>query len=636
MANAYDVIRSRVRGFMTHDKQNRIIRAATGQTASTLPNTTYDVLQSYGYDIIADYLRLEQDLTSRFVDYEGMDEYPETSAVLNIYADDATQPDTPTNKRVWVTSKDKDVEMILMDLLHRTLRIEEELWSLCRSLCKYGNDYEEIIVAEDGVIGLNHLPAHTVRRVEGVRGELYGFVQDFQGRSGYTPREFQALIAQRNMGASQTGNMMPGQGFGPPITGDLDDAVAFENWQVAHFRMRLKQRKALYGYSVLEPARWIWKRLMLLEDSALIYRLQRAAERYIYYVNTGDNPPNEAFRLVNMVRHQHKKKKFINPTTNEIDLKYTLIAPQDDLFIPAPGGDPSTRVEILGSPNWQRMEDLEYFMRKMFSAMLVPRAYLSQEEGINRAVLSQEDVRFARTIMRVQRELKLGLEHICRVHLAALGIPAHMVEFEVHFTVPSSIFELAQIEVKNARADLAARTLEHTSLRYVLENIYGLSDEDIEVVFKQRGDEAELQGDFLGRQNKAATKYERQMAAGGGLGGGGGGGSRGAGNRGLFAQTSHDIERQLMELRLPDGIDDRGYSTSMVPSRVHLQRMLPGNPVRRDIWKTLQEEKQNKADKAKLDAKMDALLRSNSAMNRRISDMRGLLQDIRAVQGRQR
>jgi intein/homing endonuclease len=1240
MASRLTNIRSRVRSFMTHDKQSRIVKAATGQTASTLPNSTYDVLQSYGYDIIADYLRLEQDLTSRFVDYEGMDEYPETSAILNIYADDATQPDTPSNKRVWVTSKDKDIEIILNDLLHRTLRIEEEMWSIARSLVKQGNNFEEIIVAEDGVIGLNHLPAHTVRRVEGVRGELYGFVQDFQRRSGYTPREFQQLIAQRNMSAGKTGNLLPGQGFGPPVTSDLDDAVPFENWQVAHFRLRLKSRKALYGHclagdsrvwttrgmvpiedvragdrvyfrhagmlrtsrvvdqvcsgvkpvyrlktthrelrlteehpvlrwhggknnrwvplkevsvgdklcvatslpqsegstafglrllemkeetlmrltergrdalqtrrrnnnygprdgglraalsdlditrsqleellklksslplsqmralfeaadvpffdgavevkkdprlalsdfvepwvarlwgfltgdgwihgnqvyfargvdedqncfyeslleklglpvsrmtdvngtesqayvsckalvglmrdmgwvdgahhkrvpqwvftssreiresflqglqdadgwithqgagpsyhfelcneallrdvknlidglgwtsgnirsrvrgdkvitsgalsnvakggtsyllyykktplaegqdfhfekvesielcgeepvydieiaasghnfiaegmvvhnSVLEPARWIWKRLMLLEDSALIYRLQRAAERYIYYVNTGDNPPNEAFRLVNMVRHQHKKKKFVNPTTNEIDLKYTLIAPQDDLFIPAPNGDPSTRVEVLGSPNWQclagdteiplldgtsitikemaekggeyevyscteegrvvpgrayaprmshpeaeiwevtldngevvsctgnhpfltrdgrwvlaedltpdtslmplyrevsskkkkghyldghervydpqtntwvythhrvfeerhgdpvakgrakskrrpsyapaprnhkvvavrkthrkepvydltvethhcfaigqgvfvhnSMQDLEYFLRKLFSACLVPRAYLSQEEGLNRAVLSQEDVRFARTVMRVQRELKLGLEHICRVHLAALGIPAHMVEFDIHFTIPSSIFELAQIEVKNARADLASRMLEHTSLHYVLDNVYGMSEDDIALIFKQRGDEAELQGDFMGRQSKAAARYEQPMGA-----AGGGGGRRGG--RGLFAH------------RIPEGVDPRGFVEPSAHSRVKFyNRNMPwvnqGDPV----WKLLQEERAGKKNEARLNAKLDELMRSNRALNSRFHDMRGLLQDIRAVAGK--
>lgn len=621
MASGMDNVRNRIRSMMGHDKNSRIIRAAQGQTASTLPNTAYDVLQSYGYDVVADYLRLEQDLTSRFVDYKAMDEYPETSAILNIYADDATQPDTPSNKRLWVTSPHKDVEWLLNDMLHKRLRIEDDIWSIARSTCHMGSDYEEILVGEDGVFGLNNLPAHTVRRVEGMRGELYGFVQDFQSRSGYTPREFQQLVGQRHMGANTSADINAYNGFGGgpggPMVSDLDQAIPFEDWKVAHFRLRLKERRSLYGASVLEPARWIWKRLQLLEDSALIYRLQRAAERYVFYVNVGSNPGNEGYRLVNMLRQQFKKKKYVNPKTGELDLKYTMIAPPDDLFIPAVNGDPSTRVDVLGSPSWQSMTDIEYFLRKLFSACLVPRAYLSQEEGINRAVLSSEDVRFARTVMRVQRELKMGIEHICRVHLAALGIPPHVVPFEVHFTVPSAIFELAQIEVKNAQADLMARLREHTSLRYVLEHVLGKSEEDINIIFKQRADEAEYAGDMMGRQNKAASKYEPKDGAGGGFGGGGFGGLRswregplaGADLRGLYGH-------------------DPAYQAQMLLR----QQMLSGKPV----LQTLSEEKLSSRQIREMDSKVNLLLQRNQGLANKLSELSGLMQDIRHLSGRRR
>jgi hypothetical protein len=511
---ALDNIASGIRNLLRRDKERVVLKLAKGSTSSTLPGSTYDLMQQYGYDVISDYLKLEQDLMSRFIDYESMDDYDLLSTILDIYGDDSTQPDTPTNKRVWFESPDKDLEMHLNDWWHRQLRGDEEIWEIARSTCKYGNDYEEIVVhPENGVVALNHLPAHTVRRVEGPRGELYGFVQDFNRRIGYSPKEFQEILRNRLAGAP--GGLGANEWGGSVKLTGSEQVTAMEHWQVAHFRLRSKQRKSVYGYSVLEPARWTWKRLILLEDAAWIYRIQRAPERYAYYVDIGNRPPNEALQLMNMVRQQYKKKRFVNPTTGQLDLKYDLIAPDEDIFVPSVNGQDSTRIELLGGPNWQHMDDIEYFLKKIFGACKVPRAYLSQEEGVNRAILSSEDVRFARTILRVQRELKYGIEKIARVHLAALGMPPERLEFDVRFTVPSAIFELAQTEVRNARADLATRMREHVSLEWVLEHVFNMSEEERKVVMQQRDDEQLRFAKSQGRADAAMQKL--MMPPGGGM-----------------------------------------------------------------------------------------------------------------------
>jgi hypothetical protein len=243
-------IGGRIRDVWRKDKEQALIQIAKGTMSPGRPESGYDILQAYGYDVLSDYLRLEHDLLARFVDYEEMDDYPEISAAIDIYSDDASQPDTIQRRSIWATSADHTIEQILDDLYHRTLRLDEEIWEISRTVTKYGNDYEEVLVSPDGVIGLNFLPPPTVRRIEGPRGELFGFVQDFKGRFGFSPEEFRQILATRT-------SML--QGGAPDAAqagyGGFDKVAALEDWEVVHFRLRGKHRRSIYGYSVLEPAR---------------------------------------------------------------------------------------------------------------------------------------------------------------------------------------------------------------------------------------------------------------------------------------------------------------------------------------------------------------------------------------------
>lgn len=586
----------KIRQFWAQDKEQLAIQMAKGKTSSGFPVSGYDLLQAYGYDVLSDYLRMEHDLLSRFVDYEEMDDYPELSASIDIYADDSTVLDTPKNRCLWITSQDKSVEQNLDDLFRKKLRYEEEAWEISRTLCKYGNDYEEILVTDQGVQGLNFLAPATVRRIEGPRGELFGFIQDYKGRFGFSPDEFKQIMTQRmaNIGLGM-------QGGGNLATGGqakLDKVSALEDWEVVHMRLRGKHRRSLYGYSVLEPARWIWKRLMLLEDAALIYRLQRAPERYAFYVDVGDLPPQEALAYVNKVRQQFKKKKFYNPSTGKLDLKFEPLSMDEDFFIPVRKGTESTRVEVLGSPSWQHMDDVEYFRDKLFAAIKIPKAYLAQEEGVARAVLSSEDVRFARTILRVQNELKSGASKIARVHLASLGIDPARVDFQVNMTVPSAIFELAQLEARNAKADLAMRMREFVSLHWVLSNIFNMNDVEIEEITKERSEDA------LRTSNDEAEGQKLLMKAQGMAPGAGGGG-------GFGASREHKQELSLVEGRGRNGARPKRSNGNGISE----QELFAGD---RDGEKRAED-------------KLDKLLLHDRHMTRRLKEIGGLLSDLRSV-----
>jgi hypothetical protein len=604
-------VASKIRGIFANDKEQAAHKLARGQSSDRFPGQAGDLLNNLGYDALAEYLKLEADLLSRYADYEDMDDYPEISAAIDIFADDSTQPNTPINRTVWISSRDTTVEHTLDDLLHKRLRMDEELWEIARTMVKYGNDYEELLVNHEGVIGLNFLPPPTIRRVEGEKGALLGFMQDYKGKFSYTPTEFQQALSQRSSSiANQKSLDGPTGAYGPKV-------VPLEGWEVVHFRLRSKHRRSVYGFSVLESARWIWKRLMLLEDAALIYRLQRAPERFAFYVDVGDLPPQEALGYLNRVRQQYKKKKWVNPTTGRVDLKFNPLGQDEDFFVPSRKGSDSTRIDVLGAPQWQSMEDIEYFRSKMFAAIKVPKSYLGQDAGTARAVLSAEDVRFARSVLRVQRELKNGIRKICRVHLSALNVDPARVNYDVHMTVPSAVFELAQMEVRNARADLANRMREFVSLHWILSKVFDMSDKDIALIMEQRGEDVSRDQVALASAQVASTAVMSGLPGSeyGPPGAGGAPPAEGGAQEGS-KHSPREISRALQE-----GV------VALTPNRRHL-RTAPISE--RELFAGDREAEKRAEDK------LVQLLKNDRAVMTKLDSVKSLLSDLKHVAGRRR
>lgn len=591
-----DKIGSGLRSVFAKDKDKAALQLARGTTNAAYPSSGGDMLSAYGYEHVAEYLRLDSDLMTRFADYEEMDEYPELSSALDIYADDASQPDTQINRTVWVTAKDRNIERNLNELFHKTLRADEETQEISRELTKYGNDYEELLVTQDGVVGMHCLRAPTVRRIEGPRGQLIGFLQDFKGKFNYSQEEFKQMLQARQNGTLHNA--------------DEDRIAALEDWEVVHFRLRGKQRQSVYGYSVLEPARWIYKRLCMLEDSALIYRLQRAPERYAFYVDVGDLPPTEALAYLNRVRQQFRKKKFINPSTGKLEMRLDTIAPDEDFFIPSRSGQDGTRIEVLGSPQWQHMDDIEYFRDKLFAAIKIPKAYLAQDENTARAVLSSQDVRFARSVLRIQRELRNGFSRVARVHLAAIGVDPYAVDYDINMTVPSSVFELAQIEVRNARADLATRMKEFVSLRWILEKVFSLSDSEIEQVIKERGED-------IKRDTMAQAGAESEANAQFGIAPGEPGGVPTEALPPSEKESKHTSRRQDALRLMAEG------------RRSRLPRIGRSGITEAELMRGSNRETEKRAE-----GKLDKLLQNDIQLQRRIQEVGGLLQDLRQANSR--
>lgn len=473
---------NRLRGWYSGQQDaSSLKRGENDVKAST---TGYHSFSSSGYDSLSSSLRLENSMMERYADYEEMDDYPEISSALDIYADDSTVPDNLTGHTVSVKTKSDEVKKLLNDMFHQNINIDEEIWAITRTLTKYGNAYAELLVDDSGVIGVNVLPSPTVRRIETKKGSLLGFVQDASGRFSVDKGMVSKALKDPN---------------GPRVVKG-SDMVMFEASEVIHWRLRGKDLSSEYGYSVLDSARWIWRRLVMAEDSALVYKLTRSPSRFAFYVDVGDLPSGQAMAYVNQVKQQFKKKKLFNPSTGKLDFRINPLAPDEDFFIPTRGGQESTRVDIIQGADSQSVADLQYFRAKLFSALKVPKSYLGADGAVNRASLSQEDVRFARTVMRIQREVRNGLKRMCRVHLAINGIDPKTVDFDIRMSSPSSIFEMAQIELRNARADNARSLMEFFPRTWVMARVFDLPIEEAERMVEQKMEEGTKKLKFFAQQ----------------------------------------------------------------------------------------------------------------------------------------
>lgn len=421
---------------------------------------------------VANLLELDTRILSRYGDYTDMDTYSEISSALDIYSDDATQVDSTTGKTVWVDSADENVKNELNDMLYKRIDIDNQIWPMARSLAKMGNDFEEIILGDDnaGVIGISYLPSPTMRRVEDDKGDILGFVQTLSDSMDITPDQYKRFKVDGGRSVNDQKNM-----------------AVFEDWRVVHMRLTSKYRESMYGWSVIDAARWVWKRLMLLEDAVMVYKLTRSPSRYAFYIDVGRAPKHESERLMQEAMQSLKKKAFVNPKTGKMDLRYNPLAMDQDFFLAMREGREVARVEALNGPSYQQVDDVQYFLFKLYAALKIPRAYMGYDENMpSKATLSQEDVRFCRTILRLQREIRNGLKKICMINLAAKRIDPMAVAYDVKMTVPSSIFELGQLEARRARADLASLMQSHVSLNWLLKNVYGFSDSEVEEMAKDR------------------------------------------------------------------------------------------------------------------------------------------------------
>ena len=448
------------------DMYAKRFKSASGQQ---FKKTEYNPMNVTTVNMISNRNRSE-----RYVDFDQMEYTPEIASSLDIYADEMTTHSS-LQEMLKIKCSNEEIKSVLHTLYHNVMNIEHNLFGWCRTMCKYGDLFLYLDIDDElGIRSCIGLPPQELERLEGEDESNPNYVQYQWNSAGMT----------------------------------------LENWQVAHFRILGNDKHTPYGTSVLEPARRIWRQLTLLEDAMMAYRIVRSPERRAFYIDVGAIAPQDVEQYMQKIMTQMKRHQVVDEKTGRVDLRYNPLSIEEDYFIPVRGGTSNTKIEpIAGGQFTGTVDDVKYLRDKLFSALKIPQSYLTMGEGAteDKTTLAQKDIRFARTIQRLQRVVVAELEKIGIIHLFTIGFRGDdLLSFSLGLNNPSKIAELQELEHWKSKFDAAGAATEgYFSKRWVAEHMLGLSEDEF----------VRIQRELMYDQKFAA----RMEAAAAGEAGGGGG-----------------------------------------------------------------------------------------------------------------
>tara|TARA_R110002153_G_scaffold2357_13_gene11641 strand:- start:4512 stop:6473 length:1962 start_codon:yes stop_codon:yes gene_type:complete len=416
------------------DKYARTFKDVGGQKFERSGYNPLDNFSSYNMDT--------QGRLTRYSDFEQMEYMPELASALDIYADEMTTFNV-YNRMLRIKCPDEEIKQILETLYYQVLNIEFNLFGWSRTMCKYGDFYLYLdIDADMGVKNAIGLPSRDIERVEGEDKNNPNYVQ-YQWNSA---------------------------------------GVTFENWQIGHFRILGNDKFAPYGTSVLDAARRIWRQLTLLEDAMMAYRIVRSPERRVFYVDVGNIPSQDVEQFMQRFITSMKRNQIVDPDTGRVDLRYNPMSVEEDYFIPTRGDSKTEITSLPGGTFTGDIDDVKYLRDKLFAAIKIPQSYMIRGEGgeEDKGALAQKDIRFARTVQRLQRSVVTELEKIGIIHLYTLGFRGDdLISFNLRLNNPSKISELQELETWRTKFDVAAAATEgFFSKRWIAHNLFDISDEE--------------------------------------------------------------------------------------------------------------------------------------------------------------
>ena len=392
-----------------------------------------------------------------FYDYESMEYTPEISTALDIYSEESTTPNQD-GYVLQVYSESKRIKSILVDLFVNVLDINTNLPMWIRNMCKYGDNFVYLkLDSEKGVTGCMQLPNIEIERLE--RGI-----------------ESKTSTATVNVNRKDLKFIWKVK------------STEFNTWEIGHFRLLGDDRKLPYGTSMLEKARRIWKQLVLAEDAMLIYRTSRAPERRVFKVFVGNMDDKDVEPYVQRVANKFKRDQVVDRKTGNVDLRFNQMAVDQDYFIPVRDATATNPIDTLpGGTNMSEIADIEYIQKKLVTALRVPKAYLGFEEPVGDGKnLSLLDIRFARTINRIQKSAIAEMNKIAIIHLFLMGFEDELSNFTLQLTNPSKQADLLMIDVWATKVTLykdmvteIAKSIQPVSATWAKKHIFGFSDDEI-------------------------------------------------------------------------------------------------------------------------------------------------------------
>ena len=423
----------------------------------------------------------EPNRLAAYYDYEAMEFTPEISAALDIYAEESTTM-SEKGQILTIYSESDRIKEILEDLFNNRLDVNTNLQMWTRGVCKYGDNFVYLkLDPEKGIVGCQQLPNIEIERLEGAAGKTTTQNRDLKVPS----RELRFQWKNK----------------------DLE----FQAWEIAHFRLLGDDRKLPYGTSMLDKIRRIWKQLLLAEDAMLIYRTSRAPERRVFKVFVGNMDDKDIESYVQRVANKFRRDQISDPKNGQVDMRYNQMAVDQDYFIPVRDPSQSNPIETLpGAQNLGEIADIEYIQKKMLAALRIPKAFLGFEEVVGEGKsLALMDIRFARTINRIQKSVIQELNKIALIQLYLLGMEDELNNFSLSLTNPSAQSDLLRIEqwkekvtlYKDATSDQSQVGILPVSHTWAKKNILGFSDSEVMLDLQQQRLERALGFELTNTQN---------------------------------------------------------------------------------------------------------------------------------------
>jgi hypothetical protein len=386
---------------------------------------------------------MHQNRLQLYADYEMMDKDPIISSALDIYSDESTLADQ-FGEILTIKTNNTRIQKILYNLFYDVLNIEFNMWTWIRNMTKYGDFFLKLDIADEvGILNARPFSSYEMERWE-----------EYNESTGEYDIKFKNIASEQ---------------------------MTYDVFEIAHFRMLSDSNFLPYGRSMLEGARKEFQKLMMLEDAMLIHRIMRAPEKRIFKIDIGNIPPNEVDSFMETIINKMKKIPHIDPQSGNYNLKFNLNNMLEDYYLPVRGGQSSTSIDTLPGMTFTGIEDIDYVKHKMMAALKIPKPFLGYDEGVEgKSTLASMDIRFARTIERIQKVVVSELAKIAIVHLYAQGFEGEdLVGFELELTAPSIIYDQQKVALMNEKITLAnaMKDSKLISDKYIYEYIFNMSEE---------------------------------------------------------------------------------------------------------------------------------------------------------------
>src|SRR6056300_703322 len=442
----------------------------------------------------------------RYMQYDQMDMDSEINAALDTIAEFSTQFDDETGTPFQIVYKSEPSESeskILEQALRQWCNLNDwdrRMFKTFRNVVKYG---DQPFIRDPETWELMYVNPQDVLKVvvnesEGKKPEQYilkNLDLNLQNKTATAPLEHNNTFS----GGSPAGAFasMEGRSYGATSnsggSGMEEQEFAVNDEHIMHVAMTEgMDTNWPFGTSILDPIFKTFKQKELLEDAIIIYRVHRAPERRVFYIDVGNMPTHMAMGFVERVKNEIHQRRIpsISGGTNQIDATYNPLSINEDYFFPQTAEGRGSKVETLpGGTNLGEIDDLKYFTNKLFRGLRIPSSYLPTGADDSAAQYNDgrvgtayiQELRFNKYCVRLQNLVAYIFDKEFKMYMNAKGVNIDNNLFDLRMNPPQNFASYRQSEMDNARVNTFASLQEVTymSKRFALKRFLGLSQEEV-------------------------------------------------------------------------------------------------------------------------------------------------------------